>query len=123
VRFNLPSIPAGCVLDTATLRVYAGSTSSSQRTLQVFRLNGSWTEGGVTWSNAPATTGTAATTTSGTGYRQWSVASQVQAMYSSGSNNGFLIRDANEDADAEQQFYSREKGESPPQLVVTFRSG
>jgi parallel beta-helix repeat protein len=121
LRFDLPSIPAGCVLDAATLRVYAGSTSSSQRTLQVLRLGGSWTEGGVTWGNAPATTGSAVTTTSGTGYRQWNVAAIVQAMYSSGSNNGFLVRDATENQDAEQQFYSREKGESPPQLVLTFR--
>jgi hypothetical protein len=121
LRFDLPSIPAGCVLDNATLRVYAGSTSSSQRTLQVLRLNGSWTEGGVTWANAPATTGTAVTTTSGIGYRQWAVAPLVQAMYSSGTNNGFLLRDATEGQDAEQQFYAREKGESAPQLVLTFK--
>ena len=44
VRFNLPSIPAGCVLDAATLRIYSPSASSSQRTLQALRLNGSWTE-------------------------------------------------------------------------------
>jgi hypothetical protein len=75
----------------------------------------------VTWGNQPATTGTAATTTSGTGYRQWSVAAIVQNMYSTGQNNGFLIRDATENQDAEQQLYAREKGESPPQLVVTFK--
>jgi hypothetical protein len=121
LRFNLPSIPSGCVLDAATLRVYAGSASSSQRTLQVLRLNGSWTESGVTWGNQPATTGSAVTTTSGTGYRQWSVATIVSAMYSSGSNNGFLIRDATEGQDAEQQFYAREKGENVPQLVVAFK--
>jgi hypothetical protein len=121
VRFNLPSIPAGCVLDAATLRVYAGAASSGQRTLQALRLNGSWTETGVTWQNQPATTGTAATTTSGTGYRQWNVAAIVQNQYSSGTNNGFLIRDATENQDAEQQFYAREKGENPPQLVVTFK--
>ncbi|HEX7255365.1 MAG TPA: right-handed parallel beta-helix repeat-containing protein [Gaiellaceae bacterium] len=121
VRFNLPSIPSGCVLDAATLRVYAGSASSSQRTLQALRLNGSWTETGVTWGNQPATTGSAVTTTSGTGYRQWGVGAIVQNMYSSGSNNGFLIRDATESQDAEQQFHSRETGSNPPQLVVTFK--
>jgi hypothetical protein len=121
VRFNLPTMPAGCVIDTATLRLFAGSASSSQRTLEVFRLDGSWTESGVTWQNAPATTGTAATTTSGTGYRQWGVEAIVQNMYSTGQNNGFLVKDANENQDAEQQFYSREKGESPPQLVVEFK--
>ena len=40
-------------------------------------------------------------------------------MYT-GANNGFLIRDAVEGQDSEQQFHSREKGESPPQLVVRF---
>ena len=42
-------------------------------------------------------------------------------MYSSGQNNGFLVKDKNEDQDAEQQFFAREKGESPPQLVVRFK--
>ena len=121
VRFDLPTVPAGCVLDTARLRVYASSASGSQRTLQAFRLGGTWTEGGVTWANAPQTAGTAATTTSGTGYREWLVAAHVQAMYSSGSNNGFLIRDATEGQDAEQQFHAREKGENVPQLVLTFK--
>jgi hypothetical protein len=121
LRFDLPTTPAGCVLDTASLRVFAGSASSTERTLQVFRVNGSWSESGVTWSNQPATAGSAVTTTSGTGYRQWSVAALVQAMYSAGSSNGFLIRDATEGQDAEQQFFSREKGENPPQLVITFR--
>jgi hypothetical protein len=43
----------------------------------------------------------------------------VQAMYA-GSNNGFLIRDAVESQDSEQQFHSREKSQSPPQLVIRF---
>jgi hypothetical protein len=41
-------------------------------------------------------------------------------MYDSGINQGFLIRDAVEGADAEQQFHGREKGDSPPQLVLRF---
>ncbi|WP_162605917.1 right-handed parallel beta-helix repeat-containing protein [Jiangella aurantiaca] len=121
VRFDLPAIPAGCVLDTAKLRLYAASTSGTQRTLQVFRLGGSWTENGVTWANAPQTSGSAATTTSGSGYREWNVATLVQAMYSSGSNHGFLIKDATEGQDAEQQFHAREKGDNVPQLVLTFK--
>jgi hypothetical protein len=120
VGFTLPTAPQGCVVDTATLRLYAGS-SASGRTLQALLLNGAWTENAVTWQNQPATTGAAATTQSATGYMQWNVATIVQAMYSAGTSNGFLIRDAVEDQDAEQQIYSREKGENPPQLVLTFR--
>ncbi|SDU18316.1 parallel beta-helix repeat (two copies) [Jiangella alkaliphila] len=121
VRYDLPAIPAGCVLDTAQLRLYAASASGSQRTIEVFRLSGSWTENDVTWANAPQTSGSAVTTTSGSGYREWNVATLVQAMYSSGSNHGFLIKDAAEGQDAEQQFHAREKGDNLPQLVLTFK--
>ena len=75
----------------------------------------------MTWSNQPATAGAAATVASGTGYREWSAAAQVQAMYT-GGNNGFLIRDAAEGGSGlEQGFHSREKGtDNPPRLVITF---
>jgi parallel beta-helix repeat protein len=120
VRFALPvTIPQGCVVQSATLRMFAAS-SSSGRTLQALQVSGTWSENSVTWSNQPSTTGTAATTTSGSGYRQWNVTTQVQSMMTSGVNNGFLIRDAVENQDREQQFNSREKGQNMPQLVVTF---
>jgi hypothetical protein len=121
VHFDLPTMPAGCQLDTAELRLYAGSSSSSQRTLEALRLDGPWTEGAVTWANAPLTSGLAVTTISGNGYREWDVVTLVQAMYSTGQENGFLIKDATENQDAEQQLFAREKGENPPQLVITFK--
>ena len=123
VRFDLPAIPAGCVVQGATLRLFSDAAVNG-RTLQALRVNASWTENGVTWANQPSTTGSAATTSSGTGWRQWNVLSQLQAMYS-GTNNGFLIRDATEGAGAgpEQSFHSREKGSEAPQLVITFVAG
>ena len=69
----------------------------------------------------PADDRLAATTTSGTGYREWNVATLVQEMYTSGANNGFLIKDATEGQDAEQQFHAREKDENVPQLVLSFK--
>jgi hypothetical protein len=119
VRFELPNPPQGCVVQSATLRLYAASWQNG-RTLQAIRLTGGWSENGVTWNNQPQTGGGGATTSSGSGYQNWSVGSQVQAMYDTGANNGFLIRDANENGDAEQQFHSREKGETIPQLVINF---
>ena len=120
VRFTLPAVPSGCTLTGAQLRLYAASATTG-RTLQALRINAAWTENGVTWTNQPATTGAAATTTSGTGYRTWTVTTQVAAMYS-GTNNGFLIRDATENGTGqEQQLHAREKGpDNPPQLVLTF---
>ena len=55
VRFDLPTAPAGCVVDTATLRIYAGGCKDG-RTIEVHRLARLWTESGVNWSNQPSTT-------------------------------------------------------------------
>jgi hypothetical protein len=121
VRFNLPTLPQGCVIESATLRLYAASTKPG-RTLHAVRVAAPWSENVVTWANQPPTTGSAATTESGSGYREWNVTPHVQAMVTEGANHGFLIRDAAEGADAEQQFHSREKGENTPQLVLRFSS-
>jgi hypothetical protein len=119
-RFALPSIPAGCEVVQAKLRLYS-SAYKDGRTLEAVRLGASWTESDVTWANKPATAGTAATTTSGSGYREWTVTAQVVEMYTNG-NYGFLIRDATENGGGfDQGFHSRRKGsDNPPQLVITF---
>jgi hypothetical protein len=119
VGVALPALPEGCRVEQATLRLYAASAKTG-RNLEVLRVAAAWSENTVNWSNQPQTTGAAATTASGLGYREWNVTSHVQAMVAEGANHGFLIRDAAENADAEQQFHSREKGENPPQLVLRF---
>ncbi len=119
VRFPQPPLPSGCVVDTATLRLFAASMKSG-RVLHALRLAAGWAENSVSWANQPPTAGAAATTSSGFGYREWDVRSQVQVMFSESVSHGFLIRDAAEGADAEQQLHSREKGQSPPQLVIRF---
>ncbi|MCL4858861.1 MAG: DNRLRE domain-containing protein, partial [Caldilineaceae bacterium] len=119
VRFNLPPMPEGCMVQSATLRLFAASWKNS-RTLQALRVTGAWTENGVTWANQPATSGAPATATSGSGWRQWNVAGLVQEMYAI-ANQGFLIRDATENSGShEQQFHAREKGQNIPQLVIQF---
>ena len=120
-KFNLPAIPAGCDVVGATLRLYASSYKDG-RTLQAIALGATWTEAGVNWGNQPLTSGTAATTASGFGYRQWTVTTQVQAMYLPGANHGFLIRDSSESGGGfDQGFHTREKGsDNPPQLVIQF---
>jgi len=121
VRFGLPLAPAGCFVQSARLRLYASSASPEQRTLEAWRLASAWGENNVSWSNQPQTAGGPAHAGSNFGYVEWEVTGQVQAMYS-GGNYGFLIRDAGEGdiAGAEQQFNSREKLETVPELVVSF---
>lgn len=119
VRFNLPSIPAGCTVTSAKLRLYATSYKTG-RTLKAHRLASAWAEGSVNWNNQPDTAGAVVTTTSGSGYREWLATPQVQSMYVEG-NFGFIVRDGTENGTGfEQAFHGREKKESPPRLVVTF---
>ena len=120
VHLAMPAVPAGCTVTEAVLRLNATS-ATNRRTLQAVALAAPWTEGTVSWSNQPAITGTAATTASGAGWRQWTVTAQVKAMYT-GANHGVLIRDASEGTgSAAQTFGSREgAGATAPALVVTF---
>jgi hypothetical protein len=123
VRFALePSIPSGCGVVSAALRLYAASYKED-RTLEAATLEDDWTEEGVTWETQPATDEDAepATSPSGLGYLEWNVTSQVQEM-DADDNHGFLIRDAVEDGGGlDQGFLSREKvGDATPQLVVAF---
>ena len=114
VRFDHPALALGCTVTSATLRLHAASAAGG-RTLHALRLTGAWAETAVTWADQPGTAGAAAAVTSGTGYRELDVATQVRAMYA-GSNHGFLIRDAVENGDAEQQLNSRENATERPQL-------
>lgn len=122
VKFTLPAIPDLCTMTQATLRLNAATASDSARTLEAFRVGAPWSETTVTWNTMPATTGTAVTATSGTGWREWTVTSQVAAMYS-GSNNGFLIKDSavlSLLGTFVQEFSSREAATNRPELVITY---
>jgi large repetitive protein len=122
VRFPLPDLPTGCLVDNAVLRMNA-SSSAPNRTLQALRITGPWAENTVTWNNQPATAGPAATTVSGTGWREWTTTEQVREMYNSGVREGFLVRDAASSGGGtfEQVFRSREQTQNKPELVLTFR--
>jgi hypothetical protein len=123
VRFPLPALPAGCTVVNARLRLYV-TNQAADRTIEAYRAAAAWTEATVTWNTQPAAAGTAATSVSPSAanlWLEWSVARQVQAMYSS-SNTGFLLRDSVEDATSNQQqtASSREDAPNDPELIVTF---
>ena len=122
VQFSLPSVPAFCSVTAATLQLYASSSASS-RTIDAYAASASWTETGVTWNNQPGTSGSAASSSSGSGSRTWDVTTEVQGMYS-GTNNGFLLRDSSESsAVPKQQAYQSREGtpdSQDPQLTITF---
>ena len=118
VRFQLPAIPAGCVLRDARLELYAGSYKTG-RTLLAVPVGSSWTETSVTWSMQPAPTRAGVSTHSGSGYLTWNV---TPLVLGTSGNASFMIQDATESGGGvEQGFHSLEKGnDNPPRLVVTI---
>jgi hypothetical protein len=117
VSFNLPGLN-GCTVTAATLRLDAYA-STGTRTIEAWRLAAAWTETGVTWNNQPATAGSAATSTSGIGWRTWDVTSIVQSMYTV-ANDGFLLKDQTEGQSSIQQTFNSLETSLRPELVVTY---
>jgi hypothetical protein len=121
IAFSLPTIPSGCSVVDASLRVYQIAANGT-RTIQLFRANGVWAESSITWNNQPGTTGTATTSSTGTGWRSWDATAHVDAMLA-GANNGFVLRDSAENSGTEyKQEYASDEDSSfgPPELVVTW---
>ncbi len=125
VRFDpLPTIPSGCTVTTATLRLFAESQVAG-RTLGAYRADPSvaaWTEAALNWNNKPAALGTAVTavTPNSDQYVSWTVTALVAELYALG-NNGFVVRDQDETGGgAWQQFNSRSVATNKPQLYVAW---
>jgi|GEM_PF-1345477 len=125
VNFTFPALPAGCVIQSAVLNLYA-ATPETGRTIQAWQVTSSWVESSITWNLQPsATNANAASVASGSaaGTRSWTVTSIVQNMYSNGNYHGFLIRDASEGGGGNgftQVYNSRENTTNRPTLVITF---
>jgi hypothetical protein len=123
VNFTMPALPAGCAVTDARLRVY-NTAPTPGRTLTAASNAASWTEGGVTWSNQPATAGYTATavTPASEGWMEWPVTGLVGDQYSNALSFGFRLRDEAE-GDATpvaQTLISRESSANQPELVVSF---
>lgn len=121
LSFPLPVAPTGCSVTASTLRVNASAASGTVRTLEVRQVSSTWAEKVVTWNTKPTTTGTAATTSSATGWLSWTVTTMVQAMIG-GSHYGFEIKDSAEDSATQytQTFRTTEGLLNPAQLDITF---
>jgi len=119
LKFSLSGISG--TVQSAKLKVFDSNDATNNGPAS-YKADSSWTESGITWNNQPTAAGTV-TTSAGTGWRDWVVTSMVQSMYSSGTNYGFLIRDAVEGASGTQVFSSRESGTNTPKLVITYIQG
>jgi hypothetical protein len=129
VKFDLStcSIPAVAAVQSATLSVYLSTAPNQNRTWNIDRVTGAWTEGAITWSNQPASTSSTsvATGTTSNVTLQATVTSDVQSFVSgSQTNNGWRFSDSVENSSTVRngQFKSREGSPAAqrPTLVVNY---
>lgn len=119
IHFALPAAPHNCSVTAATLSLTI-SGAPGGHTVNVFQAAGSWTESGINWNNQPGSTGSAASLPSANGVRSFNVTSQTQALYS-GTNTGFLVRDAVESGGgSNENINSREASSGAPTLTITY---
>lgn len=135
VRFSIAGIPPGAMVHSARMTLRANQTFGVTRTVGAYRVTRPWLELGANWRNTGAqnwttpggdfivgATDTQTIAWSGVfGDTTWSVATDVQ-MFVNGtaSNEGWLLKDTQEDSSQAYWFFGSRESATPPQLEVTY---
>jgi len=109
-------------VSAATLRLYVTDGSNDGGTVYLsgndFSTGGPWTEGGLTWNNAPAATSGALGSAGPVATGAW-VELPVTPVVGGNGTYTFLLTTASSDS----AIYSSKEGGNAPQLVVTTGGG
>jgi hypothetical protein len=119
IEFNLGKIPKGVKIDSAKLTLNAAPSfrgghdnSSNSNASSLIKINQNWAEYGVTWNNQPTlAVGTVVAvpkSTSPTQNYTLNVSADVKNMYSTGVNNGWMLKMNLEKTYAGLFFHSKE---------------
>ncbi|MDI6731990.1 MAG: DNRLRE domain-containing protein [Candidatus Margulisbacteria bacterium] len=120
-RFSLASIPAGMTIESAALKVYPSTGSS---TLQLRKLSAAFSAS-TCWNNKPATStlilSQAFTSGSYNSLSDSVLAGEANSWYSGGNNYGWaIVQDGTENGTI--TFVSKEDGSYPPKLRITYNN-
>jgi hypothetical protein len=110
VRFDLAGLSGS--VTRATLRLWV--TDGSSAVGSVFAVPSTWTEGGLTWQNAPALGGTPLTRANGFPVEGWVELDVTPAVAGNGPVAFGLLSSS-----TSSTYFSSREGAHPPELVVT----
>jgi hypothetical protein len=127
IQFNLASIPATASVSQATLKLYV-NTVTTAGSFNVDYVNGSWSEGTIDASNAPAPGATIAsnvsvTTADKNQYILVNVTSAVQAWFNGSETNNGLALVANSSFNATFDSKENTTTSHPPELDIAYAGG
>jgi hypothetical protein len=123
LKFSLNSVSN---ISSAKLRIYGRNTdNTSTVSISSYGIdNDSWTESGITYSNAPAAASAALSTTSVNSqvqYYEFDVTNYVVNQFAGDKVVSFLIKDAT-NQNSNIVFNSRENSKNSPQLIINTSS-
>jgi hypothetical protein len=125
VKFDMSGqVPAGAVIESATLKLWLASTNVSRGVdVNAWLVTQNWSETTTIWSRQPTISDFVhASASVGPDLRDysWDVTALVQS-WQAGPNYGLELRGPESGSSASRfSFLSREYGERPPRLVVTY---
>ena len=124
VRFNLTSIPAGSIINSARFEAYLRAADFGNQDISAYRVTGSWDAGTATWNNRPSVAAFVyATTSVGTStgfYYSWNVTTLVSNWVNQPGtypNYGLALRGPH--VSYYRDFDSLE-GANDPRLVIDY---
>lgn len=124
VKFDLRTIPANAVIDHADLKLRLASASGGRAiAVGAHQVTADWDENRVTWHTEPSVSAfqsASAFVDTALGDYTWDATLLVRS-WQSGRNYGLELRGPESgSASTLRSFYSREYGEVPPRLIVTY---
>ena len=142
LQFDLPGLPAGAIIHSATLSLYVKDASGGAVTINAHRVTASWNEAQVTWKARdkaanllwasqggdfdPAVVGATVVDDTKNVWRSWDVTSLVSAWYGSpASNFGLILESPVTTPKTEKVFKSSDDGTASqrPKLQICYSAG
>ncbi len=125
VKFNVPK-PTNKYIQRATLRIYGFNPNNDNPvSVGVFCTDDDWTETGITYNNAPASSSypiDRKVVSSSRRYHEWDVTEYVTQESLKDETISIVLKSLNDNYER-AQFNTKEKGEFAPELVVTYVRG
>jgi RHS repeat-associated protein len=128
LRFALPSLTSADMVIQSVMRMTVLSSTTVDPTniqVNVHEVTGSWSEGTITWNTQPThnTIIEDFDLVSASETVQWDITRVTRKWYTTGNNNGVMIRNNNENANY-KEYYSADTGtpytSSRPVVIITY---
>ncbi|TDL76108.1 DNRLRE domain-containing protein [Peribacillus frigoritolerans] len=123
VQFSLPNLPSDSSITSATFNAYQTKVDATNSSIDLFRINSSWTST-ATWDSQPTVGASAETTTTNNAsnaYWQWTITQLVKDWYNGVQPNyGFMLKQQNETTSPYRTFTSVNNGNNTPRLTINY---